>query len=108
MSTAFDQIVGDLAVSQGDDPSAWTGPRGAISFVHPLLGSVGSIPASNRSTYGQIVLLRPEIEGENIFTLGQSGFARFIPPDSFELDRHFNDLLPLYREFQYKPMGLLP
>ncbi len=108
MSAAFDQIVGDLAVSQGDDPSAWTGPRGAISFVHPLLGSVGSIPASNRSTYGQIVLLRPEIEGENIFTLGQSGFARFIPPDSFELDRHFNDLLPLYREFQYKPMGLLP
>ena len=108
MSAAFDQIIDELERQQGEDPSAWTGPRGAITFAHPLLGTIATIPASNRSTYGQIVELSSEIDGENIFTLGQSGFARFVPPGSYELDPHFMDLLPIYRQFQYKPMGLLP
>ncbi len=107
MSAAFDEVLAELEASQGGDPSAWSGPRGTINFVHSIIGQVASIPASNRSTYGQIIVLDPaEVRGENIFTLGQSGFIRFIPPAGFELDPHFLDLLPLYRNFEYKPMGL--
>ena len=108
ISAAFDQILEQLAREQGEDPSAWTGPRGVITFAHPLLGTIATIPNSNRSTYGQIVELSTPIDSENIFTLGQSGFARFVPPGSYELDPHFMDLLPIYQQFQYKPMGLLP
>ncbi|HME91061.1 MAG TPA: penicillin acylase family protein, partial [Myxococcaceae bacterium] len=107
ISGAFDAVVAALAAAQGEDPSAWTGPRGVITFNHPLVGTVGTIPNSNRSTYGQVVVLRtPVISGENIFSLGQSGFIKLVPPFGFELDPHFRDLLPLYRNFDYKPMAL--
>lgn len=107
MSAAFDQVLAELEASLGGDPSAWSGPRGTINFVHPLIGQVASIPLSNRSTYGQVILLGPDqIRGENIFTLGQSGFIKYVNPGGFELDPHFLDLLPLYRNFEYKQMGL--
>jgi hypothetical protein len=50
-------------------------------------------------------MLSPRISGENIFTLGQSGRVRFID-GQIQLDAHFRDLLPLYRNFQYKVMGI--
>ena len=94
-----------LAAAQGNNPAAWTGPRGSITFTHPIIGTVASIPNSNRATYGQIVVLgRPKITGESIFTLGQSGFLRLVLPSSFAFDPHFNDQLGLYRNFEYKPM----
>ena len=105
ISTSFDQTLAALAAAQGNNPAAWTGPRGTINFVHPIIGSVGMIPNSNRATYAQIVVLgRPKITGESIFTLGQSGFVHLVPPSSFVLDAHFTDQLELYRNFQYKPM----
>lgn len=104
-SATFDQTVAVLAAAQGSNPAAWTGPRGSITFTHPVIGPVASIPNSNRSTYGQIIVLgRPKITGESIFTLGQSGFLHLVPPSSFTFDPHFNDQLGLFRNFEYKPM----
>ena len=105
MSATFDQTVAVLAASQGANPALWTGPRGTINFTHPIIGPVATIPNSNRATYGQIVVLgRPKITGESIFTLGQSGFVHLVLPSGFALDPHFKDQLPLYTNFQYKPM----
>jgi penicillin amidase len=105
MSATFDQTLALLAAAQGSNPAAWTGPRGSITFTHPIVGVVASIPNSNRATYGQIVVLgRPHIFGESIFTLGQSGFLRLVLPSSFAFDPHFMDQLGLFRNFEYKPM----
>jgi len=105
MSATFDQTLALLAAAQGPNPAAWTGPRGSITFAHPIIGAVASIPNSNRATYGQIVVLgRPRITGESIFTLGQSGFLRLVLPSSFAFDPHFMDQLGLFRNFEYKPM----
>jgi len=105
ISATFDQTLALLAAAQGSNPAAWTGPRGSITFTHPIIGVVASIPNSNRATYGQIVVLgRPHISGESIFTLGQSGFLRLVLPGSFAFDPHFLDQLGLFRNFEYKPM----
>jgi penicillin G amidase len=105
MSATFDQTLTLLAAAQGTNPAAWTGPRGSITFAHPIIGVVASIPNSNRATYGQIVVLgQPKITGESIFTLGQSGFLQLVLPGSFALDPHFLDQLGLFRNFDYKPM----
>lgn len=107
MSGVFDQVVGGLVASLGPDPTAWTAPRGVINLAHPLLGVLATIPNSNRATYAQIVVLRrPRIEAENIYSLGQSGFIRLVLPGSFELDPHFMDQVELFRRFEYKPMPL--
>lgn len=83
------------------DMSGWLVPRGETVFQHPLGIEIGRIPLSNRSTYGQVVVLtNGRVEGYNIIPLGQSGF---ISP-SGELDVHFRDQLDLYRNFQYKHM----
>ena len=105
MSATFDQTLTLLAAAQGTNPALWTGPRGSITFTHPLIGVVASIPNSNRATYGQIVVLgRPQITAETIFTLGQSGFLQLVLPSSFAFDPHFMDQLPLFRNFEHKPM----
>ena len=105
ISATFDQALTLLAAAQGSNPAAWTAPRGSINFSHPIIGTVASIPNSNRATYGQIIVLgRPKITGESIVTLGQSGFLRLVLPNGFALDPHFNDQLGLYRNFEYKPM----
>ena len=107
ISAAFDQTLAQLRGELGGDPTQWRPPRPVTGFDHPVVGRVASIPTSNRSTYAQIVVLDPtEVFGENIFTLGQSGFIQLNPP-GFELDPHFLDQLGLYRNFQYKPMQLL-
>jgi penicillin G amidase len=107
MSAVFDQVVGGLAASLGGDPAGWTAPRGFINFTHPLLGVLATIPNSNRATYAQIVVLsRPRMDAENIYSLGQSGFIRLVLPGTFELHPHFMDQLGLFRSFEYKPMPL--
>ena len=105
MSATFSQTLAILAAGQGSNPATWTGPRGSITFTHPIIGTVASIPNSNRATYGQIVVLgRPKITGESIFTLGQSGFLRLVLPSSFAFDPHYLDQLGLFTNFNYKPM----
>ena len=108
ISATFDQTLGELRSELGPDPARWTPPRPATNFDHPVIGRVATVPTSNRATYGQIVQLSEQgIVSENIFTLGQSGFIQLVPPNRFELDPHFRDQLPLYRNFEYKPMQLL-
>jgi len=108
ITAAFDGALAALQKQFGEDPSRWTPDRPSTTFNHPIIGRVGSIPASNRATYAQIVVLSEEsIHSENIFTLGQSGFIERISPTEFRLDPHFRDQLDLYRNFEYKPMPLL-
>jgi penicillin amidase len=107
LSRSFDEAVAGLAAAGGPGAAAWTAPRPETVFRHPVLGEVARIPASNRATYAQIVLAsRPRMSGESIFTLGQSGFVRLVPPLGFEPDPHFADQLPLYAAFEYKPQPL--
>ena len=40
ISASFDQALAVLAAAQGGDPAAWTGPRGSITFAHPIIGTV--------------------------------------------------------------------
>ena len=105
---AFEKALAELQASLGPNPFLWTRPRPGTEFKHPIVGVVGSIPASNRATYAQIaVLSQPAITSENIFTLGQSGFIQLVPSAGFAFDAHFRDQLELYRNFEYKPMRLL-
>jgi hypothetical protein len=107
LSKSFDEALAALAVAQGPNPSAWSAPRGSITFSHVLLGTVASIPASNRATYAQIVQLkRAKLESENIFTLGQSGRISIGTGGAPNFDAHFFDQNTLYRNFEYKPMPL--
>jgi hypothetical protein len=107
LSQSFDQALAQLAGEKGGDPSAWTAPRGEIVFSHPILGTLASIPRSNRATYGQIVHLKtPHLESESIFTLGQSGHIGVGPGFSPVPDAHYLDQNLLYRNFEYKPMPL--
>ncbi len=104
---AFEKALTELQASLGPNPFLWTRSRPTTEFNHPIVGRVGSIPASNRATYAQIVVLsRPAISSENIFTLGQSGFIGLVPPAAFELNPHFRDQLGTYGNFEYKPMRL--
>ena len=108
ISNTFDQTLTAL----GPDPTVWsTVPRDTIQFqrtdLFPSIPSAGSILNSNRGSYAQIVVLsNPTISSENILPIGQSGFIGGAPPDAPVFDPHFNDQLPLYRDFQYKPMHL--
>lgn len=107
LSRSFDEAVTALATAQGPDPALWTAPRPETIFRHPILGEVARIPASNRATYAQIVVAAtPRMTGESIFTMGQSGFVRLVPPAGFELDPHFADQLTLYAAFEYKAQPL--
>jgi penicillin amidase len=104
LSSSFEQTVAAL----GPDPSVWSNqPRGVINFNHPLLGTLATIPNSNRATYAQIVVMgRPRATAENIYGMGQSGFVQFVPPGGYALDDHYRDQNPLFRNFEYKSMPL--
>jgi penicillin amidase len=104
MSNAFDQALASL----GNDPAAWSHqPRPPIVFKHFVVGPIAQIPGSARMTWVQnVILKRPSTEAESILTLGHSGFIELGPAGTAVLDPHFSDQLPLYRNFEYKPMPL--
>ncbi len=99
---SLEEALGSLTYLFGtSDMSQWLVPRGETVFKTLLGTEVGRIPLSNRSTYGQVVVLnQASVIGYNIIPLGQSGF---ISPNG-ELDPHFRDQLDLYRNFEQKPM----
>ena len=99
---SLDEALDSLTYLFGtSDMSQWLVPRGETVFKTLLGTEVGRIPLSNRSTYGQVVVLnQADVTGYNIIPLGQSGF---ISPTG-ELDPHFRDQLDLYRNFEQKPM----
>src|SRR5262249_41359778 len=108
ISNTLDQALTAL----GPDPATWsTVPRPTPQFQRPdfpTIPSAGSLPdPANRGTYAQIVVLgNPTITSENILDLGQSGFIGVGPAGAPAFDPHFNDQLPLFRDYQYKPMHL--
>jgi penicillin amidase len=106
MAAVFDQALFALTKDFGTaDPTKWTLPRPTIDFMHPFLPiDVGSIPLSNRATYGQIIIFdKKKVFAESIQPLGQSGFIGLNSGP----DIHFADQLELFSNFEYKPMTLL-
>ncbi len=107
LSHSFDEAVYGLTAAMGPVAANWATPRGVIPFKHVLLGTLATVPLANRSTYAQIVQLkRPEIEAENIISLGQSGTIRLGSGGAPLFDPHYFDQLPLFTAFTYKPMVL--
>ena len=81
MSATFDQTLAVLAAAQGAESCTWTAPSGSITFTHPLLGVVASIPNSNRATYGQIIVLGPAADhGESILLWAKAGSCSWCCP----------------------------
>jgi penicillin G amidase len=108
MSNTFDQILATLATQQGNNPAVWSSPRPVINFTHSMVGSVGTAPRANRSTWAQVVVMsHHEPYGETQLTLGQSGFISRNADGTFTLDPHFRDQLPIFTSYGYKPMPLL-
>jgi acyl-homoserine lactone acylase PvdQ len=109
LCTAFDAAVAQMVEIWGSEVQAWTPARPEIALQHPLFGVVGSLPLSNRATYAQVLSLsRDGIWGENIFSTGQSGKITADAEGKPVFDPHFADLLPLFKNFEYKRMRLLP
>jgi penicillin amidase len=79
--------------------STWLQKRAEI---HWTAGGIGSVPNTlfmNRGTYNQLVHLGDghDLHARNVIAPGQSGDFR---------SPHFDDQLPLYETWSYKPMRL--
>jgi penicillin amidase len=97
---ALREVLEALTQSYGtDDMNAWTAPRPSLRFTHPLGLEVGVVPASNRATYGQAIMLSDPVMAVSVLPLGQSGF---VSPAGLP-DPHLGDQLELYRAFAHKP-----
>ncbi len=108
IAETFEEAVGMLRDRRGADSQQWRAPRQEIRLMHPLLGCIDTIWSSNRATFAQVVRLHPEgVHAESIFTLGQSGYVGRGSTSGPVLDAHFQDQLPKYRAFEYKPMVFL-
>lgn len=89
------------------DPAKWRGPRAKIIFKHNLFGNVAEMWDNNIGSYVQIVELRPEgAVGYSRWPLGQSGNVTPGSDSKPVFDRHFFDMLPLYKGYEYQKMGL--
>lgn len=98
-----------------EDPDQWKLPRSVLVFPHTLclanrqVCAVGPpVPASNRSTYSQLVHLSTPVQGMNVIPSGQSGFLRYDPADIQTpiLGPHTTDQRGLFKNFDFKPMLL--
>jgi len=90
-----------------DDPVTWKGPRTKIIFRHALFGQVAEMWDNNIGSYVQIVELRPEgAMGYSRWPLGQSGNITMGADKKPAFDPHFFDLLPLYKDYTYRKMGM--
>ncbi|MGA7272238.1 MAG: penicillin acylase family protein [Acidimicrobiia bacterium] len=92
---ALDQLQASFGTPSVD---AWHQPIATIDWTPlPATVGVGSTIWMNRGTYNQIVDLRGNVWAENVIAPGQSE-----DPTS----PHWNDQLPLYTGWTYKPMRL--
>jgi len=91
------------------------GVRGQSSYNHPLSGlnsalSFTPTPLGNRGTWEQIVEAGPDVKGEFMFPLGQSGYIRgsFVAlPTSLtikSIDPHVTSIQPIWRDWRFLPM----
>ncbi|MBI3656179.1 MAG: penicillin acylase family protein [Acidobacteria bacterium] len=97
---------------QTDDMSQWRSPRALLRFPHtlclfnPAVCAIGPpIPASNRSTYSQVIHLDKPVQAMNVLPSGQSGFLGYdlnninVPI----LGPHMTDQRALFGAFEFKP-----
>jgi hypothetical protein len=92
---------------KSDDPVTWKGPRTKIIFRHALFGQVAEMWDNNIGSYVQIVELRPQgAVGHSRWPLGQSGNITMGADKKPAFDPHFFDLLPLYKDYTYRKMGM--
>jgi hypothetical protein len=85
-------------------------PRDEDSYDHPLSAffpalSFPPTPEGNRGIWEQIVEVGPEVRGEFVFPLGQSGLAsgNFVSGITY-LDPHTTSLHPIWRDWRFVPM----
>jgi hypothetical protein len=80
------------------------------TYNHPLATffpalSFPPTPRGNRGIWEQIVEVGPEVKGEFVFPLGQSGLAsgNFVSGITY-LDPHTTSLHPIWRDWRFVPM----
>ncbi len=101
--TALDEVLAALG------PQPWgSGQRGTISFNHPMLGSVHTMPFSSRSTYAQCVEYGSQgpVRIESMLPLGESGDIRMGAGGTQLFDPNFFSMVPVYDGFTHRPFPL--
>ncbi len=84
-------------------------PRPNSRYRHPLVALFPSLefaptPFGNRGTYEQIVDVRPTVNGEFIFPLGQSGLIEGSFSGVTSIDPNVTSLHPVWRDWRFVPM----
>jgi hypothetical protein len=95
----------DLAA--GNIPADTT--RGVSRYRHPLAAlfpvlDFGSTPFGNRGTYEQIIDVRPTVNGEFMFPLGQSGLIEGSIAGVTSIDPNVTSLQPIWRDWRFVPL----
>lgn len=106
---AFESAVADLGEQFEDEPVEWRADAGVDPLSTVTLFGVpvnvttaGEMAAMNRGTEEHIVRLGEDIQAENILPPGNDGY---VAPDG-STGPHFDDQLPLFRDFEYKELLL--
>ncbi len=93
--------------SEGGIPSDTERPlrryRHPLAAVRPELEFEPTL-AGNRGTWEQIVEVGPEVRGEFIFPLGQSGMLEGSLAAVDRIDPNFDSLQPIWRDWRFVPM----
>jgi len=99
-------------VAAGGIPADGTRPNS--TYNHPLAAlfpgppptglQFPPTPQGNRGTYEQIVDVRPVVNGEFMFPLGQSGLIQGTFGGVTSIDPNFTSLHPLWRDWRFAPM----
>lgn len=107
------QAINDLKVAYNNKPMAeWLTPIPTMALypyemvpfpIPSSVGSVNNIPYMDRGSENHIVLLnKKKIVGINVIPAGQNAFIS----STKGINRHFEDQLDLYANYQYKPIFL--
>lgn len=114
MAESFAAAVRDLAQHHGDDLAQWRIAAHPLTFraynfrgvpqADPLREQLLPVIMNRGSENNVFVARDGRITGEDVVAPGQSGFANA----SGTVSDHFADQLPLYQNYQLKPLPLTP
>jgi penicillin amidase len=92
---------------KSEDPTTWKAPRAKIIFRHSLFGQLADMWDNNVGGYIMIVELRPKgAIGYSRWPMGESANITMGPDKKPVFDPHFFDMLPLFKGYNYRKMGL--
>jgi hypothetical protein len=92
---------------KSEDPTTWKAPRAKIIFRHSLFGQLADMWDNNVGGYIMIVELRPKgAIGYSRWPMGESANITMGPDKKAVFDPHFFDMLPLFKGYNYRKMGL--